>query len=163
VPIATLHLIFFAVAAGLCLLVLTPSLLPVGLLLSAAVTLLPDWVPAWSLLLLLALTQFWREPSPTDLTFYLLLAGVHLLHLLGGVSRLLPWTGRMQVGALVRPIQRFVMVQAVAQGAAACALLAFSGGGGSARGLSIFAAGVLATVTVLLARRLRQAPQAVVE
>jgi hypothetical protein len=163
VPTATLHLIFFAVAAGLCLLVLTPSLLVVGLLLSVAVTLLPDWVPNWWLMLVLALTQVWREPSPTDLTFYLLLAGVHLLHVLGSLARLLPWTGRMQVSALVRPIQRFIMVQAVAQGAAACALLAFSGGDGSVRGLSIFAAGVLATVIVMFARRLRQVPQAIVD
>jgi hypothetical protein len=159
VPTATLHVMFFAVAAGLCLLVLSPGFwLAVGLLLSAAVTLVPEWVPRWWLLLVLALSQLWREPSVTDLAFYLLLAGVHLLHLLGGLARLLPWRGRMQVGALVRPLQRFVLVQAAVQGAAAGALLAFGGGPGTVRGMSILAAAALGIVTAMLARRLRQVP-----
>jgi hypothetical protein len=156
VPTATLHVMFFAVAAGLCFLVIAPRFwLVIGLLLSAAVTLVPNWVPTWWLLLVLALSQFWREPSVTDLAFYLLLAGVHLLHALGGLARLLPWRGRMQVGALVRPLRRFVLVQAAAQGAAACTLLAFGGGPGAVRGLSILAAAALGVVTAMLARRLR--------
>ena len=159
VPTATLHVMFFAVAAGMCLLVLAPGFwLGVALILSAAVTLVPNWVPRWWLLLVLALSQFWREPSVTDLAFYLLLAGVHLLHVLGGLARLLPWMGRMQVSALVRPLQRFVLVQAAAQGTAACALLVFGGGPGTVGGLSILAAAVLGVVTAMLARRLRQAP-----
>lgn len=155
VPTATLHLIFFALAAGLCLLVLPPRFwLAAGLLLSAAVTLVPNWVPAWWLLLVLALSQLWREPSVTDLDFYLLLAGVHLLHVLGGLARPLPWRGRMQVGVLLRPLRRFVLVQAAAQGVAACALLTFGEGPGTVRGLSILAAAALGVVTAMLARRL---------
>jgi hypothetical protein len=160
VPTATLHVLFFAVAAGLCLLVLAPRFWLAGLLLSAVVTLVPNWVPRWWLLLVLALSQLWREPSLTDPAFYLLLAGVHLLHVLGGLAGLLPWMGRMQVGALVRPLQRFVLVQAAALAAAVCALLAFDGVPGTVRGLSILAAAVLGVVTAILARRLRQAPSA---
>lgn len=157
VPTATLRAIFFAVAAGLCVLVLaSPFWIALGLLLAAAVTLAPGRVPTWWLLLLLALSQLWREPSVTDLAFYLLLAGVHLLHVLGGLARLLPWKGRMQPGALVRPLQRFVLVQAAAQAVAAAALLAFGGGPGTVPGLSILAAVALGFVAAVLARRLRQ-------
>ena len=156
-PTATLHLSFFALASGLCLLVLvSPFWRAIGLLLAVAVTLVPSWVPTWWLLLLLALSQLWREPSATDLDFYLLLGGVHLLHLLGGLARLLPWMGRIQVAALVRPLQRFVLVQAVAQALALGALLAFSGEPGAVPGLSILAAGALAVVSAMLGGRLRQ-------
>jgi hypothetical protein len=114
-------------------------------------------VPAWGLLLVLGLSQVSREPSVTDLTFYLLLAGVHLLHVLGGLARVLPWAGRMQVGALVQPIQRFVLVQAVAQPAAVGALLAFDGGPGTIPGLSIVAAATVGAIAAVLVRRLRHA------
>jgi hypothetical protein len=103
------------------------------------------------------LSQLWREPSVTDLAFYLLLGGVHLLHLLGGLTRLLPWMGRMQVGALVRPLRRFVLIQAAAQVAAISALLVFDGGPGTVRGLSILAGGALCVMAAAFARRLRQA------
>ena len=154
VPTGTLRVIFFAVAAGLCVLVHAhPFWLVVGLLLAAGTTLAPDRVPAWWLLLLLALSQIWREPSVTDPTFYLLLAGVHLLHVLGGLARLLPWMGRLQLRALVSPLRRFVLVQTVSQAVAVGALLAFGGGPGSVTGLSILAAGALAIVAAVLARQ----------
>jgi len=158
VPTATVHLAFLVVAAALCLLVLSsPFWRAVGLLLAVVVTVFPNWVPRWWLLLLLGLSQYWREPSVTDLVFYLLLAGVHLLHVLGGLARLLPWHGRMQVVAFVRPLQRFAVVQAVAQSVAVGALLAFSGGRGTIPGLSILAAAMLGVVAAVLNRGLRQA------
>ena len=156
VPTATLHLAFLAVAAGLCLLVLeSPFWRAVGLLLAVAGTLVPNRVPTGWLLLVLGLSQFWREPSVTDIVFYLLLAGVHLLHVLGSFARLLPWHGRIQVVAFVRPLQRFVFVQAAAQAVAVGALLAFGGGRGTVSGLSILAAAVLGIVAAVLARGLR--------
>ncbi len=158
VPTATLHLAFFAVAAGLCVLVLeSPMWLAIGLLLAVVGTLVPDRVPAWWLLLLLGLSQLWREPSVADIVYYLILAGVHLLHVLGSLARLLPWDGRMQVDTLVRPFRRFVLVQAVAQPAAVGALLAFGSAPGTVPGLSILAAAVLGLVTAVFARGLRQA------
>lgn len=158
VPTATVHLAFLVVAAVLCLLVLAPPFWrAVGLLLAVVSTVFPNWVPRWWLLLLLGLSQYWREPSVTDLVFYLLLAGVHLLHVLGGLARLLPWHGRMQVVAFVRPLQRFAVVQAVAQSVAVGALLAFSGGRGTIPSLSILAAAMLGVVAAVLNRGLRQA------
>jgi hypothetical protein len=153
VPTVLLHGLVLAVSAALCLLVLAPPLWRVvGLTLAVVGTVVPRRVPLWWLLLLLGLSPLGREPSATDVTFYLLLAGVHLLYVLGGLARLVPWEGRMQVGALVQPMRRFVLLQAVVQPVAVGALLVFGGGSGTVPGLSIVAAVVLGVVAVVLAR-----------
>lgn len=156
VPTATVHLAFLAVAAGLCLLVLeAPFWLGGGLLLAVAGTFASNVIPRWCVLSILGLSQLWREPSVTDVVFHLLLAGVHLLHVIGSLAGQLPWHGRMQMAAFVRPLQRFLLVQVVVQGIAIGALLVFGGGHGTLPGLSIFAAAVLGVMAVVLARRLR--------
>jgi hypothetical protein len=158
VPTATLRLAFLAVAAGLCMLVLDSHFwLGIGLLVAIAATLVPQVVsPVW-LLLMLGLSQLWRAPSTSDVVFYLLLAGVHLLHVLSSLARLLPWRGRIQVVALVRPLKRFVLVQAVSQIVAAGALFTFAGARGAATGLSILAAALLGVVAAVLALGVRRA------
>ena len=160
VPTATLHLAFLAVAAGLCLLVFDSRLwLTIGCMVAMAATVVPHVVSPWWLLLMLAGNQLWRTPSATDGVFYMLLAGVHLLHVLGSFARLLPWNGRIQVAALVRPFQRFVLVQTVSQVAAFGALFTFTGRRGTASGLSILAAALLGVVAAVLARRVRRAEE----
>lgn len=157
-PTATLHLLFFAIGAGLCLLVLeSPLWLAIGLLLAIAGTLVPNLIPTWWLMLVLGLSQLGREPSVSDLAYYVLLAGVHLLHVLGSLTRLLPWDGRMQVVALAPSLRRFVFVQAIAQPVAVGALFAFVGAPGTVPGLSILAAAVLGIVAAILARGMRPA------
>ncbi len=157
VPTATVHLASLAVAAGLSLLVFpSPFWRGIGLLLAVAGTLVPNVVSRWWLPLLLGVSQYWRTPSATDGVFYLLLAGVHLLHVLGSLARLLPWQGRMQVAAFVRPLQRYVLVQVVGQAVAVGALLTFGGGRGTVPGLSILAAAMLGVVAAVLARGLGQ-------
>lgn len=158
VPTAALPLAFLGVAVGLCLLVLeAPFWLGVGLLLAVTGTFVPNLVPKGWVILMLGLSQLWREPSATDFSFYLLLAGVHLLHVIGGFTRDTPWHGRMQTVAFVRPLQRFVLVQVVVQTVAVGALLAFGGAHGTVTGLSIFAAAVLGIMAAVLARALRHA------
>lgn len=157
VPAAVLHLAFVALAASLSFLVLaSPFWRGIGVLLAIAATLLPGLVHTWWLLLLLGLSQVWREPSATDAAFYLLLAGVHLLHVLDSLARLLPWAGRMQLGALRRPLQRFALIQLVVQVVAVATLLAFGDRPGKLPGLSIVSAMALAVVAAALIRRLRQ-------
>lgn len=153
VPTAMLHGFVLAVATALCLLALEPPFWrAVGLMLAVVGTVVPRRVPLWWLLLLLGLSQLGQEPSVTDVTFYLLLVGVHLLYVLGGLARLMPWDARMQVGALVQPMRRFVLVQAVVQPVAVGVLLAFGGGPGTVPGLSIVASVVLGVVAVMLVR-----------
>lgn len=157
VPAVTLHVMFFGVACVLSLLVLAPPLwLAGGLLLAAGAVLVPRVVPAWWLLLVLGVSQFWREPSAANGVYYFLLAGMHLLHVLGALVRVVKWDGRIQVVALVRPLQRFVLIQAVMQPLALGSLLAFSERG-TVRGLSIIAAAALAALALVLARTLHQA------
>jgi hypothetical protein len=156
VPTATLHLLFLAVAAGLSVLVLPAALwLAVGLALAVAGTFAPNRVPTWWLLLLLSASQLWRDPSATDIVYYLLLAGVHLLHVLGSLARLLPWSGRMQIAALAGPLKRFALVQMVVQPVALGALQAFGGEPGVVPWLSILAAAALSVVAAVLFRGMR--------
>lgn len=150
-PTAALPLLFLSVAAALCLLVLShPAFLALGLLLALLAVLAPSHVPSWWLLLLLGLSQFWREPSATDAVYYLLLAGLHLLHLLGSLARQLPWNGRIQVGVLAGPLRRYLLVQAVVQPVTASALVAFGSGPGGVAGLSLVAALLLCVLAVAL-------------
>lgn len=152
-PTVTVPLLFLAVAAGLCLLVLTSrSLVAIGLLLALLGILASNQMSTWLLLLMLGLSQLWRNPSATDVVYYLLLAGVHLLHVLSSLARLLPWNGRMQVVTIARLLRRYVVVQAVAQSVAAGALFAFARAHGGVAGLSIVAAGMLCVVAAALGR-----------
>lgn len=154
---AMLHIVFLVVAVGLCSLVLpSPLWMAIGLLLAVAGTLAPNVVPTWWLLLLLGLAQVWREPSATDVVFYLLLAGVHLLHMLGSLLRTLPWNGRMQLVSFIRPLTRLVLVQAGMQVVAVGALFVFADGPGTVQGLSILAALLLGVMAAVLVRGLRQ-------
>lgn len=157
VPTATVHLAFLGVSVGLCALVLDDFRLVGGLLLAVTGTFVPHFVPRWCVIILLALSQLWREPSVTDPVFYLLLAGVHLLHVTGSLAALMPWRGRMQTVAFVRPLRRFVLVQIVVQATAVATLLSFGGGHGSVPGLSILAALVLGAMAAGLGRALRRA------
>lgn len=158
VPSAVLHLAFFVAAVALCALVLRePFLLVTGLLFAVTGAFLSNLVPRWCVLLMLGLGQLWREASATDVVFYALLAGVHFLHILSGMVRHMPWDGRVQLVALVRPLQRFVLVQLVVQTVAVGALLAVEGNGASLPGLSIVAAALLGVVAAILARGLGNA------
>lgn len=112
-------------------------------------------VAAGVCLLVLDQRLFRRAATVADVSFYLLLAAVHLLHVLRSVAALLPWHGRMQVAALRRPLQRFVCVQAIVQPVAFSALFTFCGAQGTVRGLSIFSAAVLGVMAVVLARAMR--------
>jgi hypothetical protein len=151
IPTAVLPLLFSVVAAGLCLLVLpSASLVAVGLLLAVLGTVAPKQVPAWLLVLMLGLSQLWRDPLATDVVYYLLLAGMHLLHVLSSLARLLPWNGRMQVRTLARPLRRYLFVQGIVQPVAAGALIAFGRGSGGITGLSLVSAALLCVVAVAL-------------
>lgn len=158
IPTAALHLAYFAVAAGLCVLVIEDRFwLGAGLLLAALGTFMPNRVPKGCVILLLALRQFWRDPSATDVPFYLLLAGAHLLLVVASLAQQMPWYGRMQTRALVRPLRRFVIVQIVVQAAAVVALSSFGDRSASVPGLSIVAGAMIGVVAVVLARGLRDA------
>ncbi len=140
-------------AVGLCLLALAPpAWLTIGLLLAVGSTLMPDRVPGWWLLLVLGLTQLGREPVAGDVTFHTLLAGLHLLHVLGAIAGPLPWSGRLQLRAVVRPLRRLIAVQLCVQPLAVVALLLLSPRPGEVPGLYLLSTAALGLVVWLLAR-----------
>jgi len=96
--------------------------LVVGLVLTGVAVAVPRWITAWVLVVLLGATQVLQDPSPRDGHFFLLLAGLHLLHVLGALALALPWRGRVQLAVLRRPLLRFVAVQVPVQVVAAAAL-----------------------------------------
>lgn len=129
----------------------------VGFALTAAAVAVPRVPTAWCLLLLLAATQLFEQPAPQDGRFFLLLAGLHLLHVLAAQALALPWRGRVQLAVLRRPLLRFVAVQVPVQVAAfgALALLAPGAGGAAATVLpavGIAGAAALVLLTVVLSR-----------
>lgn len=148
VPTAVIYVAYGAVAASLCALVLEAGVWrAVGLSLAVASTMVPTRVSAGWLLLVLGASQLLRMPSATDHRFYLLLAGLHLLHLLSGYLRLLPWRGHIEAAALTGVFRRYAVVQLFAQAGAAGALLLFAGKQGAVPGLSLMSA-VLVVVLV---------------
>lgn len=154
VPTVTVRAATAVVSSGLCLLVLpTPFWRGMGILLTASSFLFPSVVPTWTVILLLCVNQIGRRSGASDATFYVLLAGVHLLHLLTSLARVLPNRGRLQLAALGRPLTRFVLLQVAVQAIAVLALLLFRNGSGTIRGLPIVSAIALGVVAVVLAMR----------
>lgn len=155
VPIALLYVAYGAVAASLCALVLDAGVWrTVGLSLAVASTMVPTRVSAGWLLLVLGASQLLRIPSATDHRFYLLLAGLHLLHLLCSYMRLLPWRGQIEAAALSGVLARYAVVQLFVQTGAAGALLLFAGKQGAVPGLSLVSAVVMVLLVGLFYRRL---------
>jgi hypothetical protein len=127
----------------------------VGLVLTGAAVAVPQWLTAWALLLLLGASQVLAQPSPHDGRFFLLLAGLHLLHVIAAQTLALPWRGRVQLAVLRRPLLRFVAIQAPVQAVAVAALtlLAPRPDGGASivlPAVGVAGAGALVVITVLL-------------
>ncbi|MFF1633155.1 hypothetical protein [Leifsonia sp. NPDC058248] len=145
---------FAAVAVGLCVAEATAGFwLGVSLLLAAAAVAMPRWLTAWFLIGVLAFTVLLRDQSVADWHPYVLIAGVHLLHILGSWMLVVAPSARVQPAALWPSARRFVLVQAPVQLVAAGALaLASAFSGASVLGLAVVAgAGVLALAVALAA------------
>jgi hypothetical protein len=155
-PASAVRVALGVVGALLCLERLAPGFwLVAGLGLLACAVAVPRAATAWALLLLLAGTQLRELPSAHDGHFFLLLAGLHLLHVLAAQAFALPWRGRVQVAVVGRPLLRFVAVQVPVQTAAFAALALLAPGPDGAARFALPAAGIaggaaLVAVTVLL-------------
>lgn len=154
-PIALLNVAYGGAAVCLCRLVLDAGVWhTVGLSVAVASATVPTRVSAGWLLLVLGASQLTRVPSATDHRIYLLLAGLHLLHLLSNLTRLLPWRGQIEAAALTGMLKRYAVVQLFAQAGAAGALRLFDGTQGSVPGLSLMSAVLVVLLVGLLYRRL---------
>jgi hypothetical protein len=155
-PAVVVRVALGVVGALLCLERLPPGFwLVAGLGLLAAAVAVPRWATAWVLLLLLAGTQLLEPPSAEDGRFFLLLAGLHLLHVLAAQALALPWRARLQAAILRPPLLRFAAVQIPVQAVAFAALALLAPGPDGVRAalpaLGIAGGAALVVVTVLLA------------
>ncbi|GAB3387634.1 hypothetical protein GCM10027568_07560 [Humibacter soli] len=133
------------------------SYLAVALALLGA--LFPATLAAWGCALVLGLAALARTPDPTDWRFYVTLAVVHLLHVLGALALVVEPGGSLQMRALARPLRRWLVVQVPAQ--AVLALVLVIAGSSAVHGLppqtlgifAVIAAACVAAIMVLTLRR----------
>jgi hypothetical protein len=129
--------------------------LAVGIVLSVAAALSPRHLLAWVLILYLAAGRLAHHAS-LSWQFLVVLAGVHLLHVLGMLALELPWQSWVQPQLFVEPLRRFLVIQVPTQLLAILALLSLAPSPDGHRPLTIAEFGVvgalaLAGLTLLLA------------
>lgn len=132
----------------------------VALVLVALSVAFPATPSAWAVMVLLGASVLVRTPSPEDPRIYLLIAGVHLLHLLASYAAVIPPRSWVQLRAFASPLRRFIFIQVPAQLAAGVALYAFSPRFDGAPGavvpvLGAIAAAALVVLTLVLIVPLR--------
>jgi hypothetical protein len=96
--------------------------LAVGIVLSAAAAWLPQYLLGWVLILFLAAGRLAHHPG-LSWRFLVLLAGLHLLHVLALLALELPWRSWVQPTVFVAPLRRFLVIQVPTQLLAVLALL----------------------------------------
>lgn len=157
----SVRLLFGLVAVALCLAVAQPGFwLSIALLLTVASVAVPRTLAPWFLIGVLAFTVLLRPQSSTDWRVYVVIAGAHLLHVLGSWMLVVRPSSSLQPAALWPSIRRLLLIQAPVQVIAAGALL-LSGAvqGRSLVPLAVVAgAGILAVTLVLAAPLVRRPP-----
>lgn len=162
VPAAVLRAAAGAVAGALVAQTFAgPWSLPVAV--GVLLALWPTPAAVVALVLVIAGAQVLRPLAPVQPGFFVLLAGVHLLHVLTALARVLPWRARVQLVALARPLGRFALVQAGAQLVALVLLVAVPGPRGGLVGaplpvLGVVGGAVLLVLVLVLVRPLLRRP-----
>lgn len=116
IALATVGILLTLVVYG------TSGWLTVGLIFSLLSAWAPEYMLSWAMIVFLALGELAR---PAGLTWQLLvlIAGVHLLHLLGMLALALPWRSLLQPRIFERAAVRFVAIQIPVQVLGVVALL----------------------------------------
>ena len=115
IPGAAVRLALVAVAVALALLVYGPhGWFYVGVLLALLAASVPDYMFGWLLILFLALGELGHR-AVLDWRILVLIAGVHMLHILAGLSYVVPWRSWLSPVALLAPLRRFVVIQVPCQ------------------------------------------------
>jgi hypothetical protein len=94
----------------------------VGIVLSFVAAWSPQYLLGWVLILFLAIGRLAHHPS-VNWQFLVLLAGLHLLHVLAMFTLELPWRSWMQPSVFVPPLLRFLVIQVPSQLLAVLALV----------------------------------------
>jgi len=113
VPLLVLRAAGVVVAAASFVLVPLPyAVVVVALAVVGAIV--PGTFTTWAAIVVLALAQL-AAPLAVDGRANVLLLAVHLLHVIGGLSLVLPTFGRIQLRAFAAPARRFLLLQVPAQ------------------------------------------------
>lgn len=158
IPALTVRAALATVGILLTLLVYgTSGWLTVGVLFSLLAAWAPEYLLSWAMIVFLALGELARSAGLTW-QLLVLIAGVHLLHLLGMLTLALPWRSLLQPRVFTRPLLRFVVIQIPVQALAVVALLLLAPNAHGRRpvtvgAFSIVGAVALAGLALLLFRR----------
>lgn len=139
---------FAAVALALSFIRYPDALWLACILLIALAVCVPRSLMAWVLILVLAASQIGHEPV-WDVGFVVLLAGLHLLHVLAAPMLVIPVRARVQLSIFRRPLLRFLTIQVPVQAAAAAALLLWQPDSELAIPLAAVAGGVALVILTL--------------
>jgi hypothetical protein len=134
--------------------------LAAGIVLSVAVAWTPQHLFGWVLILFLAAGRLAHHPG-LSWQFLVLLAGLHLLHVLAMLTLELPWRSWVQLAVFIAPLRRFLAIQIPTQLLAVLALqfLAPSPRGHrplTVAGFAVIGAVALAGVVLLLTSHRRE-------
>lgn len=122
-PMWSVRLGVAAVGAGLALASLPAPFAELASVLAVVAGAVPRTRTAWLLIVLLAIGQGARGVDGIGAGLFVLLLGVHVLHVLAAYALVLPIRGRLQLAALLRPARGIVLVQVPVQALAAVLLL----------------------------------------
>jgi hypothetical protein len=121
--------------------------LAIGIVLSVAAAWSPRSLLAWVLILYLAAGRLAHHAS-LSWQFLVVLAGVHLLHVLGMLTLELPWRSWVQPQLFVAPLWRFLVIQVPTQLLAMLALLLLAPSPDGHRPLNIAGFGVVGALAL---------------
>ncbi|MCW2538306.1 MAG: hypothetical protein JWN95_31 [Frankiales bacterium] len=131
-------------------------LIIVGLVITVFAVVLPRRLGAWALLLFLAASQLPRDHSPLDWQFLVLLAGLHLVHVLAAPMVEIPLRSWVQLAVFRPALLRYLAIQVPVQALAVLTLLLLAPRSDGSRHVSVPAVGIVGgaafvVVTLLLA------------
>lgn len=121
--------------------------LAVGVVLSLAAAWSPRSLLAWVLILYLAAGRL-AHHAALSWQFLVVLAGVHLLHVMGMLGLEIPWRSWVQPKVIVAPVRRFIAIQVPTQLLAVLALVLLAPAPDGHRPLTIAEFGVVGALAL---------------
>jgi hypothetical protein len=130
----------------------------VGVLFSFIAAWEPRTMIGWLLILFFAVGQISHHDT-LDWQLLVMLAGLHLLHVLSSLELELPWRSWVSPAVLLTPLLRFVLIQIPCQLLAVAAMLLLEPGSGGHRPLDTTVVAVIGVAALLGLAMLLLAPQ----
>jgi hypothetical protein len=121
--------------------------LAVGILFSLLAAWAPEYLLSWLLIVFLGLGELGRHAA-LSWQLLVLLAGLHLLHVLATLALGLPWRSWAQPSVFTRPLLRFIVIQVPVQLLAVVSLLLLAPNDHGHRPLTVAAFSVIGSVAL---------------